>query len=59
MTVRDKALYTNSTLALDPDTGRLVWVSAARARARPLTSTRVFERVLVDVGGRPLVFAYR
>jgi alcohol dehydrogenase (cytochrome c) len=56
MTVRDKALYTSSTLALDPDTGRLVWY-LQHAPGEALDLDEVFERVLVDVGGRPLVFA--
>ena len=56
MTVRDKALYTSSTLALDPDTGRLVWY-LQHAPGEALDLDEVFERVLVDVGGRQLVFA--
>jgi len=56
MTVRDKALYTSSTLALNPDTGKLVWYRQ-HAPGEALDLDEVFERVLIDVDGRPLVFA--
>ncbi len=56
MTVRDKALYTSSTLALNPDTGKLVWY-LQHAPGEALDLDEVFERVLIDVDGRPLVFA--
>ena len=56
MTVRDKALYTSSTLALNPDTGTLSWY-LQHAPGEALDLDEVFERVLIDVDGRPLVFA--
>ena len=55
MTVSDKALYTSSTIALNPDTGKLVWYHQ-HAPGEALDMDEVYERVLVDVGGRPLVF---
>ena len=42
-------LYANSTLALDPDTGKLKWYFSTR-RARSLDLDEVFERVLIDHG---------
>src|SRR3981081_2813166 len=49
------ALYTNSTLALDPDTGEIKW------HYQPLPGEtqdmdEVFERILIDVGGRQALF---
>ena len=55
MTALDKALYTSSTLALNPDTGKLAWYFQ-HAPGEALDLDEVFERVLVDVDGRPLVF---
>jgi len=55
MTVRDKALYTSSTIALNPDMGKLAWY-LQHAPGEALDLDEVFERVLVDVDGRPLVF---
>jgi alcohol dehydrogenase (cytochrome c) len=55
MTARDKALYTSSTLALNPDTGKLAWYFQ-HAPGEALDLDEVFERVLVDVDGRPLLF---
>jgi alcohol dehydrogenase (cytochrome c) len=49
------ALYTSSTLALDGDTGKLKWYFQ-HAPAEALDLDIVFERVLVDSGGRNLVF---
>ncbi len=51
----DRGLYTNSTLALDADTGKLKWYFQ-HAPGESLDLDEVFERVLVDVDGRPLVF---
>jgi alcohol dehydrogenase (cytochrome c) len=48
------ALYTASTLALDVDTGELVWYFQ-HAPGETLDLDEVFERVLVDDGGRKLV----
>ena len=42
-------LYTNSTLALDPDTGKLKWYYS-HAPGEVLDLDEVFERVLIDHG---------
>ncbi len=54
MTALDKALYTSSTLALNPDTGKLAWYFQ-HAPGEALDLDEVFERVLVDDNGRKLV----
>lgn len=51
----DSALYTSSTLALDPDDGKLVW-HHQHVPGESLDLDEVFERVLVDSGGKKLVF---
>jgi len=51
----DKALYTSSTVAIDADTGKLVWYYS-HAPGEALDLDIVFERVLVDSGGQNLVF---
>lgn len=51
----DKALYTNSTLALNPDTGKLDWYFQ-HVPQESLDLDEVFERVLVDADGKKLVF---
>ena len=56
LTVRDKVLYTGSTLALNPDTGKLVWYFQ-HAPAESLDLDEVFERVLVDIGDQKVVFS--
>ncbi|MDA1369343.1 MAG: PQQ-binding-like beta-propeller repeat protein [Proteobacteria bacterium] len=56
MTVDDAALYTNSTLALHPDDGALEWYFQ-HVPGETLDLDEVFERVLVDVAGRPVVFS--
>ena len=55
MSALDKALYTSSTLALNPDTGKLAW-HFQHAPGEALDLDEVFERVLIDDGGRKLVF---
>jgi alcohol dehydrogenase (cytochrome c) len=50
----DDALYSSSTLALDVDTGKLKW-HFQHAPAEALDLDVVFERVLVDTGGKNLV----
>jgi alcohol dehydrogenase (cytochrome c) len=50
-----KALYTSSTLALAPDTGKLAWYYQHVA-GETLDLDEVFERVLVDSEGQKLVF---
>ena len=49
------ALYTNSTLALDPDTGKMKWYYQ-HLPGETQDMDEVFERILVDVGGRKSVF---
>lgn len=56
MTVNDQALYTNSTIALHPDDGSLEWFFQ-HVPGETLDLDEVYERVLVDVAGRPLVFS--
>jgi alcohol dehydrogenase (cytochrome c) len=51
----DKALYTSSTVALNPDEGTLAWYYQ-HAPAETLDLDEVFERVLVDVGDQKLMF---
>lgn len=54
MTPQDAALYTNSTLALDPRTGKIRWFFQHVA-GETLDMETGFERVLVDIEGRKLV----
>src|SRR5215472_16289333 len=49
------ALYTNSTLALDPDTGKIKW-HYQHLPGETQDMDEVFERILIDVGGRKSVF---
>jgi alcohol dehydrogenase (cytochrome c) len=51
----DKGLYTSSTLALNPDDGKLVW-HFQHAPGESLDLDEVFERVLVDIDERKLLF---
>ena len=55
MSPTDAALYTNSTLALDPKTGRIVWYYQ-HIPGETLDMEVGFERVLVDLGKQPLLF---
>ena len=48
-------LYSNSTLALDPKTGELIWYFQ-HVPGESLDLDTVFERVLVDVDDEKLVF---
>jgi alcohol dehydrogenase (cytochrome c) len=52
----DKGLFTNSTLALNPDDGKLKWYFQ-HVPGESLDLDEVFERVLVDDGGQKLVFS--
>jgi alcohol dehydrogenase (cytochrome c) len=52
----DKVLYTSSTVALRPDTGTLAWYFQ-HIPSEALDLDEVYERVLVDAGGRKLVFS--
>jgi alcohol dehydrogenase (cytochrome c) len=54
--VADKGLYTNSTLALNADSGKLEW-HFQHVRQETFDLDEVFERVLVDIDGRKLVFS--
>src|SRR5438046_343183 len=49
------ALYTNSTLALDPDTGRITWYYQ-HIPGETHDMDEVFENILVDNGGRQSLF---
>jgi alcohol dehydrogenase (cytochrome c) len=53
--VFDKALFTNTTLALNPDNGQLAWYFS-HAPGESLDLDEVFERVLVDNGPDRWVF---
>ena len=55
MSAKDAALYTNSTLALDPKTGKLQWYFQ-HVPGESLDMDVVFERVLIDVGGEKVLF---
>ena len=56
MTGSDAALYTNSTVAIDPGAGVLDWYFQ-HVPAETLDLDEVYERVLVDVGPRKTVFS--
>jgi alcohol dehydrogenase (cytochrome c) len=51
----DKGLFTSSTLALDPDTGKLKWYFQ-HAPGESFDMDEVFERVVVDLPERKLLF---
>jgi alcohol dehydrogenase (cytochrome c) len=55
MSIKDDALYTSSTLALDVDTGKLAW-HFQHAPAESLDLDVVFERLLVDDNNQNFVF---
>ncbi|MGA2216307.1 MAG: PQQ-binding-like beta-propeller repeat protein [Bryobacteraceae bacterium] len=50
-----RALYTSSTVALNPDTGKLAWYYQ-HVGGETLDLDEVYERVLVDSDGQKLVF---
>jgi alcohol dehydrogenase (cytochrome c) len=50
LTVADSALYTSSTLALDVETGRIVW-HRQHVPGESFDMDEAFEQVLADVGG--------
>ena len=56
MSVYDDALYSNSTLALDGDTGELVWYYQ-HVPGETFDLDEVYERVLVDLDEEKLVFS--
>ena len=55
MSTRNDALYTNSTLALNPSTGQVAWYFQ-HVPGETLDMDIVFERVLIDVDGQRLIF---
>ncbi len=55
MSASDEALYTNSTLALRPDTGELVWFFQ-HVPGETIDMEVGFERVLIDVDGEQRLF---
>ena len=56
MTIDDTGLFTNSTVAIRPRDGTLDWYFQ-HVPAESLDLDEVYERVLVDVGGRRAVFS--
>ena len=54
-TLADKLLYTSSTVALNPNDGKLAWYHQF-APAETFDLDEVFERVLVDIGNQKVVF---
>ena len=56
MTVFDDALYSNSTLALDADTGELLWYYQ-HVPGEVFDLDEVFERMLIDIDGEKVVFS--
>ncbi len=56
MSVADAALYSNSTLALDGDTGALKW-HYQHVPGEVMDLDEVFERVLIDSGDEKFVFS--
>ena len=55
LTPFDKTLYANSTVALNPDTGKLKW-HFQHAPGESFDLDEVFERVLVDIGDQKVSF---
>jgi len=56
LTPFDKTLYANSTVALNPENGKLIWYFQ-HAPGESLDLDEVFERVLVDIGDQKLSFS--
>jgi glucose dehydrogenase len=56
LTPFDKTLYANSTVALKPETGELVWFFQ-HAPGESFDLDEVFERVLVDIGDQKVSFS--
>ena len=56
LSTTDAALYTNSTLALDVETGRIAW-HFAHVPGESLDLDEAFERVLIDIDGQPMVLS--
>ncbi len=56
LTTADSTLYANSTLALDVDTGEIVWYFT-HVPGESLDLDEAYERVLIDIEGRPTVLS--
>src|ERR1700693_4149833 len=56
LTPFDKTLYANSTVALNPDTGKLIWYFQ-HAPGESFYLDEVLERVLVDIGDQKVSFS--
>jgi alcohol dehydrogenase (cytochrome c) len=56
LTPFDKTLFANSTIALNPETGRLAWYFQ-HAPGESFDLDEVFERVLIDIGDQKLSFS--
>ena len=56
LTLLDKTLFANTTVALNPDTGKLAW-HYQHAPAESFDLDEVFERVLVDIGDQKVSFS--
>ncbi len=55
LTTEDAALYSNSTLAIDPDDGSIVW-HRQHVPGESLDMDEAFEQVLVDLFDEPYLF---
>ena len=55
LTPADKTLFSGSTVALNPDTGKLDWYFQ-HAPGESFDMDEVFERVLIDIGKQKLLF---
>jgi alcohol dehydrogenase (cytochrome c) len=55
LTLRDNTLYANSTVAINPDTGKLAW-HFQHVPAESFDLDEVYERVLVDIGDQKVSF---
>lgn len=55
ITTEDAALYSNSTLAIDPQSGRIVW-HRQHVPGESLDMDEAFEQVLVDLFDEPYLF---
>lgn len=56
MSIHDAGLYTNSTIALNVDSGELNW-HFQHVPGEALDLDEVFERILIDIDGRKTVFS--
>jgi len=54
LTTEDAALYSNSTLAIDPDDGRIVWYRQ-HVPGESLDMDEAFEQVLIDIFDEPFL----